>query len=346
MKSIKSILDKYHISKTTAGITVLSLLALPIIPLTAFAVSDVTPPSVSITVPTNGMTVSGTVSISANATDLAIPASDCLVTISGVQYDVTSLQSPHPGGNIFVCGTDMTTVYIGQHGTSTTRMAPYTIPQSGISKVELWIDGGLNQTSTSSPFTFTWNSATVSNGTHAIIVKAFDLSNNQASSTVVTVTTNNTVVTPPSVVDTIAPTVSITTPADNSTTTKKLNITTSATDNVGVTKVELYVDGVLKTSTTTAPYTFTLNKSGIKKGVHTLTLKAYDAAGNVGISSAVKVTVTGKSMKIHHDNERDNENRNEHKNKQEKKEKKEHHDRRENNSFGKSHSSKSVENDD
>lgn len=144
-------------------------------------------------------------------------------------------------------------------------------------------------------------------------------------------------VNPPSIIDTIAPVVFITTPADNSTTTKKLSITTSATDNVGVTKVELYIDGVLKTSTTTTPYTFTLDRSVLKKGVHTLTLKAYDAAGNVGTSSDVKVTVTGKSMKIHHDNKGDNKN---------KQDKKEHSDRRENNLFGKSQSNSDVENDD
>lgn len=49
----------------------------------------------------------------------------CLVTLFGQTFDVTSLRSTHPGGDIFVCGTDMTSVYQSQHGSSLARMQPY-----------------------------------------------------------------------------------------------------------------------------------------------------------------------------------------------------------------------------
>jgi hypothetical protein len=54
-------------------------------------------------------------------------AAPCIITLFGVQYDVAPLQptGAHPGGNIFVCGTDMTTVYQGMHGTDVSRMVPY-----------------------------------------------------------------------------------------------------------------------------------------------------------------------------------------------------------------------------
>lgn len=57
-------------------------------------------------------------------------ATPCVITLFGVQYDVSPLQptGAHPGGNIFVCGTDMTAVYQSMHGTDVTRMIPYLLP--------------------------------------------------------------------------------------------------------------------------------------------------------------------------------------------------------------------------
>jgi hypothetical protein len=51
----------------------------------------------------------------------------CVVTLFGQQYDVTTLQSTHSGGNIFVCGTDMTTTYTNKHGVNVSRMTQYLI---------------------------------------------------------------------------------------------------------------------------------------------------------------------------------------------------------------------------
>lgn len=49
----------------------------------------------------------------------------CIITLFGNRYDVTSLRKTHSGGDIFKCGTDMTTVYQGRHGTNLARMQPY-----------------------------------------------------------------------------------------------------------------------------------------------------------------------------------------------------------------------------
>jgi len=67
----------------------------------------------------------------------------------------------------------------------------------------------------------------------------------------------------------------------------------TATDNVGVVRVEFWVDGVLKGTDASAPYTLTLEGSSLAPGNHRLVAKAYDAAGNVGTSSAVDFTVDG-----------------------------------------------------
>ena len=91
--------------------------------------------------------------------------------------------------------------------------------------------------------------------------------------------------------DTTPPTAS----ATESGTTGTLTLSATATDNVGVTKVEFYVDGVLKGTDTTSPYTLTLDSTTLANGSHTLTAKAYDAAGNVGTSAGVAFSVSNTS---------------------------------------------------
>jgi len=56
-----------------------------------------------------------------------------------------------------------------------------------------------------------------------------------------------------------------------------------------VVKVELYVDGALTATSTRAPFTTKWNTQRVRAGAHTLQLKAYDAAGNRGVSALVTV---------------------------------------------------------
>jgi len=88
--------------------------------------------------------------------------------------------------------------------------------------------------------------------------------------------------------DTTAPTVS----ASESGTSGTITLSATASDNVGVTKVEFYIDGVLKGTDTTAAYSMTLDSTTLANATHTLTAKAYDAAGNVATSSAVGFSVS------------------------------------------------------
>lgn len=96
--------------------------------------------------------------------------------------------------------------------------------------------------------------------------------------------------TPP---DTTAPTVSVTAPANGATISgfTTVAITADASDNVGVTKVEFYVNNVLKATDTAAPYSYNWDTASVANGAYTLSAKAYDAAGNVGQSTTVTVTV-------------------------------------------------------
>ena len=68
-----------------------------------------------------------------------------------------------------------------------------------------------------------------------------------------------------------------------------MTISASASDNVRVTKVEFYVDGVFLKTDTSAPYSVSWNARKAAKGAHTIKVVAYDAAGN---SSSASISVT------------------------------------------------------
>jgi cytochrome b involved in lipid metabolism len=51
----------------------------------------------------------------------------CLITIQDQLYDVQSLRSIHPGGDIYNCGTDMTQMFLGQHGSDFARIEEYKV---------------------------------------------------------------------------------------------------------------------------------------------------------------------------------------------------------------------------
>ncbi|MDQ1742225.1 MAG: hypothetical protein QOE23_564 [Pseudonocardiales bacterium] len=89
--------------------------------------------------------------------------------------------------------------------------------------------------------------------------------------------------------DTTAPTAAITSPADGTSAYGSVTVTATAGDDQAVTSVDLLVDGVAVATSTTVPYSF--NWSATAVGSHTLQARAKDAAGNVGTSAPVTVTV-------------------------------------------------------
>ena len=76
-----------------------------------------TPPA-SVSLAAVNPTVSGTTN--ANA---------CIITLFNKQYDVSSLINTHPGGNVFACGADNTSIYQKAHGTDVSRMQQYLVVQ-------------------------------------------------------------------------------------------------------------------------------------------------------------------------------------------------------------------------
>jgi subtilisin family serine protease len=163
-----------------------------------------------------------------------------------------------------------------------------------VTKVELYVNGVLKGTDTTAPYAFSWDSTTVANGSATLVARAYDSAGNQGTSPSVAVQVAN------GTGDTVAPTVTISNPADGATVSGAVSLAASATDNVGVAMVSLYVDGKLLCSSAPA-VACTWNARKASAGTHTVSATAKDAAGNSGTAS-VKVTVgtstaTGKPPK-------------------------------------------------
>mgnify|MGYP003946950419 CR=1 FL=1 len=141
-------------------------------------------------------------------------------------------------------------------------------------------------TDTTPPYSTTWNSATVSNSNHTISARATDSSNNVSALSSVSVTVSNTVP------DTTPPTATVTSPVNGASVSGNVTIRSTASDAVGVQRVELLINGTVVASRTTAPYDFTWNTSTYTNSTHTIRTRAYDASNSIpGLSAPVTVTV-------------------------------------------------------
>ena len=171
----------------------------------------------------------------------------------------------------------------------------YTITASAsdnvaVTKVEFYIDSvlvGTDSTSTENPYEYVW-SPTGLEGPHKMFLTAYDADGNSGSSAEISVLVVF------SGIDVTAPTAWITAPEDSTSVIGGLSllITADGTDNVGVTKIEFYVDSILEwTDTTPLNYEY-LWDTVDKEGEHWIYVKAYDNALNAGSSDPILVTVT------------------------------------------------------
>ncbi len=278
--------------------------------------ADTTAPTASISSPASGATVSGQISINASASD-NVGVTKVELYRNGALY-ATSTAAPYSffwdtnasangsyslstkaydaAGNVGTSSTVTVTVSNTAADTTaptTTVTAPangstvsdnnVTVSASssdsvGVTSTELYIDGLLRGSSNSGSVAFAWNTTQESNGNHTILSKAYDAAGNVGTSSTVSVTVSNSS-------DTVAPTVTITSPGNNSIITGNINVSAQAADNVGVTKMELLIDGKLKATSTASTLNYAWNIKGLKSGSHTLQVNTYDAAGNIGTTS-------------------------------------------------------------
>jgi hypothetical protein len=150
---------------------------------------------------------------------------------------------------------------------------------SGITRTELHVDGGLVASGVNATFSLSWNTLALADGAHQIMVKAYD-TNGNAGQTTVTVLVSN-----PIILDTQAPAVSFLSPAPNTRISAKTRISISATDNTGVTQVNIYIDGTLVDAGGAPPYLYDWNTRKSTYGSHVITATAWDKAGNRSTAS-------------------------------------------------------------
>ena len=92
--------------------------------------------------------------------------------------------------------------------------------------------------------------------------------------------------------DTTSPTVTITSPQNGSTVSEVVSITCMSSDNEGVEKVELWVDGVSTGVTDeTEPYSLDWNTTTYEDGSYTIIVRSYDTSENTSDSDQITLIV-------------------------------------------------------
>ena len=161
----------------------------------------------------------------------------------------------------------------------------------GVTKVVLQVNGSTVATDTASPFQFSWDTATVSNGAANLVAVAYDAAGNSKASASVSVNVaNNVVVSPPAPApapapvtsDTTPPVVAVVNPGNGNKVSGRVRVSTSASDNAGASGIKqtLYIDGKLVASGSGSSLSFDWNTRKVSSGAHTIQAVAQDAAGN------------------------------------------------------------------
>lgn len=174
--------------------------------------------------------------------------------------------------------------------TGTTTLTATASDNVAVTSAWFTVDGTtVGAEDTRSPYSISWDSTNVANGSHVIRALARDAAGNVGQSAPVTVTVANTTPQEPS-----APTVTITAPAPGATVTGTVTVTASV--SAAVAGVRFTLDGAnLGAEDTSAPYAVSWVTSSATNAQHTLRAIARSAGGQTSTSGAVVVTVANAS---------------------------------------------------
>jgi len=278
---------------------------------------DRAPPTASITAPASGATLTGPVSVAASVGDdvgvsraeLWLDATTRLATWFGSPYSTTwdprtvapgthqltvrafdaagnQGVSPPVAVNVVRDTTPPAVAFASPVDGAVISGAPTMRVTSsddvGVKVVDYYLDGTWIGNSYVAPdYSFYLPTRSFPNGPHAVEARASDAAGNVGVARVLLTFAND--VTPP--------VVSILLPAASAIVSGVVGIDAAASDDVGVIRVEILVDGAIVATKTAAPYGASWDSTSQANGTHSITVKAYDAAGNVGSSPARPVTV-------------------------------------------------------
>jgi hypothetical protein len=264
--------------------------------ITVTVFNDTTAPTVAITSPSAGATVSGTTTIGASASDnvgvagvqfrldganfgaedttapYSMPWNTTTVangahTITAVARDAAGNVSTSAAVSVTVSNDSapptvaLTAPSAGAALRGTTSVSATASDNVGVAGVQFRLDGAsLGAEDTSAPYTVAWNTTTAGNGAHTLTAVARDAAGNVTTSAALAVT-----------VDNAAPTVAVTAPASGATVSGSVTVSANASDNSAIAGVQFRLDGAnLGVEDTSAPYTAAWNTTTATNGSHTL----------------------------------------------------------------------------
>lgn len=284
--------------------------------------TDRSAPSVSVSAPANGATISGQTTLKATASDnIAVTSvdfyiNDQLIGSAGkvsadwqLSYNTTSLvngsyslkakasdqagnsaQSAVLTVNISNAVPDTTPPSVqinsptnGQTVSGTLTFSASVSDNVHISYANLKIDSTTLASKTVAPYAVDLNTLSYPNGSHSLSVVASDGTNTTTKQ--ITITINNS-----AVADTENPTIQITAPSSSpfDWVSDNLTLTAIGTDNVSVTKIEFYINETLVATENNSTISRRWLRAGTPNGSYTLKAKAYDSSGN---TAEVSVTI-------------------------------------------------------
>ncbi len=206
------------------------------------------------------------------------------VTSSAVTVTVTAPANQFPTARI----TAPTANASIAQGTAVTITATASDPDGSIVKVGFYDGATLLGEDTGAPYSLSWTPS--STGAHSLTARATDNAGFVGTSAAVNVS-----VTPRSASDNQAPTLTLTSPSNGTTGLgSQVQFTVTASDNVGVARVEYQVDGEPVGEAASAPWSLSFSGMGnYTTGVHVVRARARDAAGNASAWSTARVAAGG-----------------------------------------------------
>jgi hypothetical protein len=213
----------------------------------------------------------------AGATTVNVDPASVVYGINGT--DETSTRT---GGNYIIVDppptVSMTAPANGAHVRGTIAISADATDNVGVTKVDFFEGGGLIGTDSvpsGNTYATTWATTTTTNGTKSLTARAHDASGSTTSSPITIV------------VDNVNPT-SVSISGLPSKVKGSVTVTGSASD-ANLDRLEFRVDSGSSTSDNTSPFQYNLNSTSLGNGSHTLTVTAFDRAGN---STAASQTFT------------------------------------------------------
>jgi len=178
----------------------------------------------------------------------------------------------------------------GQQVTDTVRVIAHAFDNYSVKEVAFFVDGDSLYSDDNYPYEYLLQvGAKLSLGEHTVFARAFDTSGNFTSSDAITI---NVV----SSLDQTLPTIVLLYPLAGSTLNGTVDIASDIRDNVAVARVEYFVDGGTNGSpdyiSSSAPWYYEWNTAAwADSASHTLYIKAYDTAGNIGTLGPISYTI-------------------------------------------------------